>query len=70
LKDTPVWAFHGAMDQVVGLEESVEMVDAVNACGGNATLTVYPEAGHDAWTRTYADPAFYAWLLRHEKTAP
>ncbi|MEM9942792.1 MAG: PQQ-binding-like beta-propeller repeat protein [Planctomycetota bacterium] len=27
----------------------------------------YPEAAHDAWTATYADPAFYAWLLNHTR---
>ena len=41
LKDMPVWAFHGAEDEVVPLKKSEEMVDAVNACGGNAELTVY-----------------------------
>ena len=40
-----------------------QMVEALQAIGGNVKLTVYPEAGHDAWTPTYADPAFYEWLL-------
>ena len=65
LKDTPVWAFHGSQDGVVPLVASREMVEAINACGGHAKLTIYPDAGHDAWSRTYADPAFYEWLLQH-----
>lgn len=65
LKKTPVWAFHGAKDEAVPLKESEKMVDALRACGGNAQLTVYPEAKHDSWTETYANPEVYAWLLRH-----
>ena len=65
MKDVPVWAFHGAKDDVVPVERSKEMVDAVNAAGGNAKLTVYPEAGHDSWTQTYDNPALYEWFLSH-----
>ena len=30
-------------------------------------LTVYPEAQHDSWTETYANPELYAWLLKHSR---
>ena len=29
-------------------------------------FTVYPNAGHDAWTETYANPKLYDWLLWQE----
>ena len=64
-RDVPVWAFHGAMDTVVPVEASVAMVRALRAAGGDVRFTVYPDAGHDAWTATYADPAVYDWLLSH-----
>jgi predicted peptidase len=64
LKDVPVWAFHGAKDTVVPLEESLRLVRALQECGGNVRLTVYPDAGHDSWTSTYDDPALYDWLLQ------
>jgi len=67
LKDVPVWAFHGAKDNVVPVKESEEMVNAVNARGGNAILTVYPDAGHDSWTVTYDNPELYDWFLKHCK---
>jgi dipeptidyl aminopeptidase/acylaminoacyl peptidase len=67
LKDVPVWAFHGAKDKVVPLEESEEMVAAINARGGDAKLTVYPDAGHDSWSETYDNQEFYDWLLNHRK---
>ncbi len=67
LKDVPVWAFHGAKDNVVPLRESEEMVEAAKGGGGDAKLTVYPEANHDSWTATYDNPEVYDWLLGHRK---
>ena len=67
IKDVPLWAFHGAKDQTVPLSASQQMVDAVNKAGGNAKLTIYPDAGHDSWTQTYNNPDLYKWLLSHEK---
>ena len=42
LRDMPIWTFHGARDDRVPLAESETMVSAVNACSGQAKLTVYP----------------------------
>lgn len=63
----PIWAFHGEMDDVVPVERSREMVDAVNAEGGNARLTVYPGVGHNSWDRTYANDELYEWFLSHKR---
>jgi predicted peptidase len=65
LKKVPVWAFHGAKDPTVPLASSQEMVDAVKKAGGDAKLTVYPEAKHDSWTQTYDNPELYKWFLSH-----
>lgn len=62
LSGVPLRAYHGALDDVVPLRASTEMVDAVRAAGGTASLTVYPDLGHDSWTPAYADPDLYAWL--------
>jgi len=67
LKDVGVWAFHGAKDDVVPVKRSQEMVDAVKACGGDARLTIYPDAGHDSWTQTYNNKQLYDWFLEHHK---
>ena len=69
LKDLPVWAFHGAQDTVVPLEESEQMVAAIKEAGGAPRLTIYPDAGHDSWTETYANSELYVWLLEQEKGA-
>lgn len=65
LVNVPVWAFHGAKDNVVFVEESVKMVEAVNRCGGNVKLTIYPENMHDSWSDTYRNPEVFEWLLSH-----
>ena len=68
LKSLAVWAFHGAKDPVVPVRESERMVDFLKQAGlPEVKLTVYPEAGHDAWTETYNNPALYTWLLEHQR---
>lgn len=66
LKSLGIWAFHGAKDPVVPLEESQRMVSAFSKTGNkDVKLTIYPEAGHDSWTQAYDEPELYTWLLRH-----
>ena len=68
LKTLPIWAFHGAKDDVVPLEESERMVKQLKKFGvKDVTLTVYPEAKHDSWKLTYADPKFYEWVLKQSR---
>ena len=56
LKTLPIWAFHGAKDDVVPVEESERMVKQLKKFGvKDVTLTVYPEAKHDSWKLTYAE---------------
>lgn len=63
----PVWAFHGAKDNVVPPEESERMIGAMKKAGAKEVkLTVYPEANHNSWTETYNNPALYEWFLQHE----
>jgi len=63
LKNTPVWAFHGEADPVVPVKRTIEMVEAVNATGGSARMTIYPGIGHDSWVNAYNDQELYRWLL-------
>lgn len=67
LRHLPVWAFHGAKDEIVPVERTGTIVERLRQCGGEPRFTVYPDAGHDAWTRTYEDPALYEWLLGHRR---
>ena len=68
LKSLGVWAFHGAKDPVVKLEESEKMVNAFKQIGAaDVRLTVYPDATHDSWTETYENSKLYEWLLGHKR---
>ena len=67
LKPVPVWAFHGARDEVVDVLKAETLVKALRDCGGNVQFTIYPDAGHDAWTRTYNDAKIYDWLLQQRR---
>lgn len=68
LNHIPIWVFHGAKDQVVPLDRSEKMVEALKQAGGTVKFTVYPEASHDSWTAAYNDPALYEWLLGQKRT--
>jgi predicted peptidase len=61
---TPVWAFHGAHDDVVSVTESRSMVAALKQAGGNVRYTEYPNGEHDVWDDAYADPAMVHWMLQ------
>ena len=63
----PAWVFVGAKDTAVSVEVSQKMVDALKKKGGDPKFTIYPEAGHDAWTQTYANPEVYEWLLQQKR---
>jgi len=67
LRGLGIWVFHGAKDQVVKLNESEELVDALKAANIPVKFTVYPEAGHDSWTATYENPEFWDWLFQQRR---
>jgi predicted peptidase len=68
IKTLKVRVFHGGKDNVVPLAESERMVDAFKKAGtADITLTVYPDAGHDSWTETYNNPAFFEWMLSQSR---
>lgn len=69
LKTLAVWAFHGAKDNVVPVTESERTVGYLKSIGAaEVKLTIYPNAMHDCWTETFANPEVYKWLLQHERT--
>jgi predicted peptidase len=63
----PVRAYHGDQDNVIAHERSVEMVEALNDCGGTAELITLEGVDHGSWIPTFRDPAFYRWLLSHRR---
>lgn len=67
LKNMPVWAFHGALDEVVFPEESVKMVRAINKNGGNAKITMFEKADHNAWDPAFSLDEMWEWMLSQKR---
>jgi hypothetical protein len=63
LKDVPVWAFHGAKDELVPLEAEQMLVDALEACGGKVQFTIFPDIGHDVDSQQVYTSELFTWLL-------
>jgi len=67
LRHTPVWCFHGAMDPVVPVARDSQMIAAVRYYNPAAKFTVYPDAEHNSWERTYNNDSVYLWMLAQTK---
>ena len=70
LGSTPLWAFHGELDDVVNPLGSIEPMSALAGCPGvpadEAMLTVYPDLRHESWDQAYGGANgddIYAWML-------
>lgn len=61
----PVWAFHGADDKTVPVEQSRSMVNALKAAGAKPRYTEYPGVGHNSYEKTFSDPELVEWLFSH-----
>ncbi len=67
LKDIPIKAFHGVLDEVVPVKRSIEMVKAVNRAGGKATITLYGKLSHNSWDTAYTGSELVDWLISQKK---
>jgi len=65
LAGVPTWIVHGAKDDVIPAEWGHVMAKRLEACKGDVRWTLDPDAGHDAWSKVYEDPATYEWFLEH-----
>lgn len=70
MTDVPIWAFHGLKDDVVQPRFSINMVRAIQREGGLAKITLYPDANHNSWDPTFAEPDYLPWLFSKYKGEP
>lgn len=68
LSGLQAWLFHGAQDDVVSVERSRRMLQALREAGGQPRYTEYPEVGHDAWHRAFAEPELMPWLMNQRRS--
>jgi predicted esterase len=62
IRNVPVWAFHGRLDDTIPVQASRDMVHALTAAGGDVRFTEYPDYGHDVWQYAYADQQAIDWV--------
>jgi predicted peptidase len=63
----PVWAFHGALDPLVNVARSRNMVNSVVMAGGMPRYTEYPDINHFCWGLAFSNPAMFDWLFKQKK---
>ncbi|WP_051295831.1 dienelactone hydrolase family protein [Eisenibacter elegans] len=67
LTHLPIWAFHGALDNVVKVARSRRMIAAIRQYGGQPIYTEYPEVKHGSWIPALQDPKLLHWLFAQQK---
>ena len=67
LKEKPIWIFHGALDDVVPLDDSTSMYKKLKSCSNHVQYTIFEGDNHNSWDSTYSDPKFYEWMLSQRK---
>lgn len=66
-KIIPLWVFHGAKDDVVDPNLSINMISAILKEGGFPKFTLYDFANHNSWDPTFAEPELLKWLFSNTK---
>lgn len=66
-KSTPLWVFHGANDNVVNPQASVNMVGGILKNGGKPNFTLYAKDKHNSWDSVFAEPELLPWLFSNIK---
>jgi predicted peptidase len=75
LGSVPLWAFSGALDDVVNPEGSTVPIANLRTCPGidhdRARVTLYPDFFHEGWDEAYSGALgddIYSWMLSHARS--
>ncbi|MFC4723340.1 alpha/beta hydrolase-fold protein [Geojedonia litorea] len=66
-KKTELWVFHGAKDDIVNPQLSIDMVSGVLQAGGTPNFSLYANDNHNSWDSTFAEPELLPWLFSKSK---
>ncbi|TVZ57850.1 phospholipase/carboxylesterase [Flavobacteriaceae bacterium MAR_2010_105] len=66
-KKTELWVFHGAKDDIVNPQLSIDMVSGILQAGGTPNFTLYANDNHNSWDSTFAEPELLPWLFSKSK---
>lgn len=62
-KNTSLWIFHGAKDDVVPVHFSQVMYKALQDAGASVFYTEYPEDKHNSWDSVFKEEQLMRWLF-------
>ena len=68
IKDIPLWIFHSDDDDIVKVEHSRKMHNALLEVGGKSKYTEYTGIKHDSWVKAYKEPDLFEWLFSKKKS--
>jgi predicted peptidase len=65
----PLWVFQGEADDSVPVSMVRDMMRALKKANAGLRYTEYPKAGHDIWTKAFAEPDLVSWLSAQHRAA-
>lgn len=66
VKPTPVWIFHGSVDDQVPPQGARDLYKALSKAGDEVRYTEFPGVNHGSWVPTYDSPALWPWMFAHK----
>ncbi len=66
LENTPVWIFHGDLDDGVPWQGAQFMYNRLKNVSGNVQFTLYNNVGHWAWEPAYDTENLWRWIFSQE----
>jgi predicted peptidase len=63
----PFRVFHGAIDAVVDVKHSQQMVEKLKSLKANVSYTEYPNVNHNSWDNAFAEPDFMSWMFSKKR---
>jgi fibronectin type 3 domain-containing protein/predicted esterase len=70
IKYTPIWHFQGGLDGNPRVSWAQGNAQEMTDRNANYKLTIYWDLGHGVWNRAYAEPDFFPYINRANKTNP
>jgi pimeloyl-ACP methyl ester carboxylesterase len=67
LAGLPIWAFHGELDLVVPVEETMRIIEQLKDRNPKLKFTIEPNVGHWMHWSVYPGDELYDWFLKHDK---
>jgi predicted peptidase len=64
LKNMPIWAFHGAKDEIVPIAETEDLINALKSIGNDVRFSVLPDRDHYILD-VCENQELYSWFLQH-----